>query len=73
MSIVVEHRGEPYSLLTDEVGEVLSVGDDAFERNPPTLDVLWREVASGVFRLDVQLMVVLDVDRLLDFGQARAA
>ncbi len=73
MGIVVEHLGEPYSLLIDEVGEVLSVPSEAFEHNPPTLDPRWRDVACGVFRLDQRLMVVLDVERLLDFGEARAA
>ena len=73
MSIVVDHQGELYSLLIDEVGEVLSVPLDAFERNPPTLDAGWREVATGIFRLDGQLMVVLEVDKLLEFAKPIAA
>ncbi len=73
MSIVVDHHGELYSLLIDEVGEVLSVPLDAFERNPPTLDAGWREVATGIFRLDGQLMVVLEVDKLLEFAKPMAA
>ena len=73
MSIVVDHHGELYSLLIDEVGEVLSVPLDSFERNPPTLDPKWREVASGIFRLDGRLMVVLEVDRLLNFDNSLAA
>jgi len=68
MSVVVEHDGELYSLLIDEVGEVLSAPADAFERNPPTLEPRWREVSVGIVRLDDQLLVVLDVDRLLAFG-----
>ncbi len=73
MSIVVDHHGELYSLLIDEVGEVLSVPLDAFERNPPTLDAGWREVATGIFRLEGQLMVVLEVDKLLEFAKPIAA
>lgn len=73
MSIVVDHYGELYSLLIDEVGEVLSVDDEAAERNPPTLDPRWREVSAGIYRLDGKLMVVLEVDRLLDFAKANAA
>ncbi|MBM3491629.1 MAG: chemotaxis protein CheW [Alphaproteobacteria bacterium] len=70
MSVVVEHHGEPYSLLIDEVGEVLSVPADRIERNPPTLDAHWREVAVGIYRLDGRLLVMLDVDKLLDFAVA---
>jgi purine-binding chemotaxis protein CheW len=73
MSVVVEHKGEPYSLMIDSVGEVLSLPAERFERNPPTLDPRWREVSSGVYRLDDQLLIVLEVDRLLDFAQALAA
>lgn len=67
MSVVVEHRGELYSLLIDEVGEVLSAPADAFERNPPTMESRWREVSVGVFRLEDRLLVILDVERLLTF------
>ncbi|MGB8274134.1 MAG: chemotaxis protein CheW [Alphaproteobacteria bacterium] len=73
MSIVVDHSGELYSLIIDSVGEVLSLPADRFERNPTTLDPLWREVSAGVYRLDKQLLVVLDVNRLLGFKKAEAA
>lgn len=73
MSVVVEHHGEPYSLMIDSVGEVLSLPEDRFDRNPATLDARWREVAGGIYRLDDALLVVLDVDRLLDFGITQAA
>ena len=73
MSVVVEHDGEPYSLIIDTVGEVLSVPADRLERNPPTLDARWRAVSDGIFRLDDRLLVVLEVDRLLDFESSLAA
>lgn len=67
MSVVVEFGGELYSLNVDSVGEVLSLPAAAFERNPPTLDPLWREYSAGIYRLENKLLVVLDVARLLDF------
>jgi purine-binding chemotaxis protein CheW len=72
MSVVVDHGGELYSLLVDAVGEVLSLEAGAAERNPATLDLVWREVSAGIYRLDGKLLVVLDVARVLDFS-ARAA
>ncbi|MEO1090099.1 MAG: chemotaxis protein CheW [Pseudomonadota bacterium] len=65
MSIVVEHRGEHYSLLIDRVGEVLEAPMDRYEADTSTLSGGWREVATGVIRLDSQLLVVLDVGRVL--------
>ncbi|WP_029007425.1 chemotaxis protein CheW [Azospirillum halopraeferens] len=73
MSIVVDLRGELYSLMVDSVGEVLSLSNDDFERNPATLDPRWREVSTGIYRLNGQLMVVLDVPRLLNFTTMEAA
>lgn len=72
MSIVVDHRGELYSLMLDEVGEVLRLEAERFERNPPTLDALWREVSQGVYQLDDELLVVLDVPKLLSFAELAA-
>ena len=68
MSIVAEHEHELYSLVVDSVGEVLALSTATFERNPPTLDPKFRTVSDGIFRLDDQLLVVLDVNRLLDYG-----
>jgi purine-binding chemotaxis protein CheW len=73
MSVVVDHGGELYSLMVDQVGEVLSLPAAAFERNPPTLDPLWRDFSAGIYRLDGKLLVVLDVSRLLDFTRTEAA
>lgn len=67
MSVVVEHNEEPYSLQIDKVGEVLSLEDQLFEKNPVTLDPRWREVSVGIYRLKDQLLPILDVDRLLAF------
>ena len=69
MSVVLEFRGEPYSLQIDEVGDVLRLEDDRLERNPVTLDQRWRELSKGIYRLDDELLVALDVEKLLDFDQ----
>ncbi|MGF1626129.1 MAG: chemotaxis protein CheW [Alphaproteobacteria bacterium] len=73
MAVVVEHDQELYSLLIDSVGDVLSLSESKFERNPTTMDALWREVSVGIYRLKDELMMVLDVDRLLAIEKAIAA
>jgi purine-binding chemotaxis protein CheW len=70
MSVVVDQGGELYSLMVDSVGEVLSLPSAKFERNPPTLDSKWREFSLGIYRLEENLLVVLDVGRLLDFNRS---
>jgi purine-binding chemotaxis protein CheW len=66
MSVVVEYNNELYSLIIDNVGDVLSLRDDLFERNPGTLDPIWKDVSVGIFQLDGELLVVMDVPKLLD-------
>lgn len=65
-SIVVDHKGELYSLLVDHVGDVLKVKKDTFEENPATLNPRWRAASSGIYRLKDKLLVALSVDKLLD-------
>ena len=71
MSIVVEMAGELYSMLADGVGEVIPLRSEDSSPNPPTLDPLWREVSRGVHRRDGQLLIVLDVERILTIGGGR--
>jgi purine-binding chemotaxis protein CheW len=66
MAVGVELRGESYGLLIDQIGEVLKLADDGREENPVNLDPRMAKMAAGVHRLDGQLMVVLDVDRVLE-------
>jgi purine-binding chemotaxis protein CheW len=73
MSVVVDQGGEQYSLLVDNVGEVLSLTSGTFERNPATLDAAWRDVSNGIHRLDGNLLIILDVARLLDFATSADA
>ena len=68
MGVTVEHRGEFYTLLVDRIGDIVQLPPQLWEDRPSTLDPAWREVTSGVFRLDEGLMVVLEVDRLLDLA-----
>jgi purine-binding chemotaxis protein CheW len=73
MSIVVDHRGKLYSLMVDNVGEVLSLSSEDYESNPATLDIRWRDLSNGIYRLNNTLLVVLDVARLLNFANLEAA
>ena len=68
MAIGVESRAESYGLLIDSVGEVLELDDAAREPNPINLDARLARVSAGIFRLDGQLLIVVDVDRVLDIG-----
>jgi purine-binding chemotaxis protein CheW len=65
MFVVVEHRNELYSLMVDNVGEVLTVSAGAIEKKPANLGGTWKDVASGIYKLDGELLVIMDVEALL--------
>lgn len=65
MAVGIEYKGESYGLIIDEVGEVLTLPSSGREANPTNLDRRWAEISAGVHRLQGQLMVVLDVERVL--------
>ena len=71
MAIGIESRGESYGLLIDAVGEVLKLDETSREANPVNLDPQLARVSAGVHRLEGQLLVVLDVDRVLDIGASK--
>jgi purine-binding chemotaxis protein CheW len=69
MSIVIEHGNELYSLIVDEIGEVMSCRAETIGPTPPTLDPQWREISQGIVQLDRSLLVILDVQKLFDLTQ----
>jgi purine-binding chemotaxis protein CheW len=73
MSVVVDLRGELYSLIVDKVGEVMSLPQTDYEANPATLEPHWQEVSQGIYRLKDCLLIILDVPRLLRQAESYAA
>jgi purine-binding chemotaxis protein CheW len=73
MAIGVESRGESYGLLIDSVGEVLKLDETLCERNPINLDLRLASMSAGIYRLEGQLLMILDVDRVLDIAAAKVA
>jgi purine-binding chemotaxis protein CheW len=66
MSVVVEYNNELFSLIIDKVGDVLTLDNKNYEQSPATLDKLWRQISDGIFRMENNLLIVLDVSKLID-------
>ena len=67
MNVVVEYKGDLYSLVVDEVGDVLNINDAAIDPHPATMSAKLREVSNGIHKLDGELLVLLDVSEVLTF------
>jgi purine-binding chemotaxis protein CheW len=74
MAVGLEHQGESYGLLVDQVGEVMKLTADTHEPNPVHMDPRWVKLSRGVHRLDDKLLIILDVDAVLSLEtQSQAA
>jgi purine-binding chemotaxis protein CheW len=73
MAIGIERDGEAYGLLVDSMGEVMRISDAIRVANPVNLDPSLAAVSAGVYRLEGTLLIVLDVDRVLDFDTVTRA
>ncbi len=61
-------NSEPYALLVDEVGDVVSVFAKDYEPNPVTLSRAWTAVCRGLYRQTSSLLLMLDADSVLDIA-----
>jgi chemotaxis signal transduction protein/truncated hemoglobin YjbI len=69
MSVIVERNGELYALLVDDVGDVLWLPQSDHEPPPVTLTSAWRGLCSGLYRLEGELLLVLDIDESLTLSR----
>lgn len=65
MNIVVNDKGDLYSLVVDQVGEVMALSENAMGPNPASMDERWRKYSLGVFQVEECLLVILDVNQFL--------
>jgi len=63
--VVVKFHDEPVSLLVDEIGDVMSIDPDLYEPPPETVSGAAKELISGAYKLDGQLLMALDIRRTL--------
>lgn len=65
MNVVVRTSQGVFSLLVDRIGDVLELEQDSFEPPPDTLEGMSRELISGAYKLSGELLLTLDIDRLV--------
>jgi purine-binding chemotaxis protein CheW len=66
INVVVHTHDGAVSLLVDEIGDVLEVPEQAFERPPETLKGTARELIRGAYKLQDSLLLILDTERTVN-------
>jgi purine-binding chemotaxis protein CheW len=67
LAIGMEHRGENFALVVDEVGDVIFVNLQTQIPLPPHLDPHRAKLTEAAYRLDHEILSLLDVGSLFDF------
>jgi purine-binding chemotaxis protein CheW len=65
-NVILRTADGAVSLLVDDIGDVMEVGDATLARVPSTITGPTRALISGVHTLDGRLLLVLDPERALD-------
>jgi purine-binding chemotaxis protein CheW len=60
MNVIVRDGDNVVSLLVDEIGDVIAVDPSTFENPPETLRGPVRSLVQGAYKLDEQLLLVLN-------------
>ncbi|CFX55834.1 Chemotaxis protein CheW [Candidatus Filomicrobium marinum] len=67
LAIGMEHKGENFALMVDQVGDVLSLDGSMRIPTPPHFDPIRASLMSGLYRVNDFLIPVLDVGAVFDF------
>ena len=70
--MVVNVSGKTIGIVVDAVSEVLRVSSEQIAPPPPTVVSLGTEYLTGLVKLEKQLLLLLDIDRLLGKEEADA-
>ncbi len=62
--MVLQACGKTIGIVVDAVSEVLRVKQEQISPPPPTVAGLGRDYLSGLVKLDNQLLILLDIDKI---------
>lgn len=65
MNVFLRREDVLVSLLVDQVGEVIELGDTTYEPVPDTLRGITRELVRGVHKLPGRLLLLLDPEKVI--------
>lgn len=67
LAIGIEHRGENFALVVDEVGDVIVLDPEKRIPMPPHLNDRRARLTEAVYRLDNQILSLLDMSAVFEF------
>jgi purine-binding chemotaxis protein CheW len=69
LAIGIEHNGENFALIVDEVGDVMTCEENAQIAPPPHIDQMRARLTRDYYRLEGRILPILDMDAIFDFAE----
>ena len=71
MNVVIRAEDDIMSFLVDDIGDVVEPEEKSFESPPETLEESIRELIDGVYKLENQLLLVMNAERTFELFARR--
>jgi purine-binding chemotaxis protein CheW len=68
LAIGIEHKGENFALMVDDVGDVLSLDPSMRVQIPPHFDPARSRIMSNLYKVGNLLIPALNIHALFDFA-----
>ncbi|MGE0025177.1 MAG: chemotaxis protein CheW [Hyphomicrobium sp.] len=68
LAIGIEHKGENFALIVDEVGDVLTLDSSMKVQIPPHFDPARSRLMEGLYKVGNLLIPALNIGALFDFS-----
>lgn len=65
-NIIISAEGGTVSLQVDEIGDVITPDPSSYEAPPETLKGIARKLVTGVYKLENNIMLILDIEKTVD-------
>lgn len=69
MNVIVRSGDSLYSLVVDEILDVMNIEKNTFADTPDTLDQEIRQYIDGVYKLKDKLLILLSLEKLLKIDE----
>ncbi len=66
MNIIVRSGDSLYSLVVDEILDVIDVDFETYENTPETLNQKVKKFIAGVYKMEGRLLISLDLEKILN-------
>lgn len=67
MNIIIRSGEHLFALVVDEILDVIDVDQNTFEQTPSTLNENIKRYIHGIYKLEGNLLILLDIKELVNF------